>query len=267
MPPREPGQRPRQRRRGATGDAGPEHVVAYEELNLEVREDELGPDFPEDAIGLAGQEEDPYPDSREGDPFTDGQEDQPDPDGQDYGPEPGGPEAQLDLDSVVVSLVESMRDAVQRVTVADSAAAGRRPHRDRDPLERDRDQLVLQYDALRTALGRPGAAALVLYRVVSRRREHSGGTRVGIQIESGQASARNWIVLYGGTRTQAGSVSEIGRAEYRPDGDLTTWVPVDIPDPVVSRLEVWDNEDGRPIRLGRRLDDHPPRSSASLARR
>jgi hypothetical protein len=273
MPSNEPGPRARRPRRAVNE---PEPAIARVEPGFDIPGSEPYPDSPGSEPYLGDQEEydlgsvetdletlesDPSP----GDPGdSDGFDGEPDPDGQDA-PEPDGPEAQLDLDSVVVSLVESMRDAVQRVTAADSAA-GHGRYRAQGPDERERDQVVLQYNALRTALGRPGAAALVLYRVVSRWRERSGGTQVGIEIASGAVSAGDWIVLYGGAGSGGQTGSEIGRAEYCPDGKGTAWVPVDVADPVVSRLEVWDHKDGRPIRLGYRLVDGT-RYSANPARR
>ena len=164
------------------------------------------------------------------------------------------------LRDLITSVVKGMGDATQAAPAAGGAtAAGPR-------LDRDQARLVLGYDALRTALGRSEAAALVLYRVVAQPQERSGRLQVGIRIESGPVSAGNWIVIYGRDRNQDKSRGEIGRAEYRLDDEMTSWVPVDVPDPVISALEVWDSRHGHPIRLGRRLADET-RSRAGRARR
>ena len=153
------------------------------------------------------------------------------------------------LQDLVTNVIKGMRDAIQPGPAAgDVTAAG-------SHLDRDQARLVLGYDALRTALGRRMAAALVFYRVVSQPQERSGQLQVGIRIAAGPVSHGDWIVIYGGARSQGKFHGEIGRAEYHPDGEGVSWIPVDIPDPVVSRLEVWDSSNRYPIRLGRSLAD------------
>lgn len=123
-------------------------------------------------------------------------------------------------------------------------------------LTAEQERLAVDYEALRTALGRRDAAvSIVRYRVVVPSKPANDPT-LGILIDAGHVDPGNWIVLYGAPSYAGGPHVEIGRAEYHPDASGTTWISGLEPDQPIYRLEVLHRYHGRPVRLGRRqLDD------------
>lgn len=118
-------------------------------------------------------------------------------------------------------------------------------------LDTQQQRLVLNYDALLTALGRLGAASIVLYRVVGPREN-----KVGIRIESGHVDDGSQIVVYGSSVGRGdGHWGELGRAIFAGYNG-TTWIQTLNPDAQIDRLEVLDRN-GRPVRLGRPLPPKP----------
>ena len=134
------------------------------------------------------------------------------------------------------SLIKSLIEGTQAGGYPGAAPEG--ASRVGDTLTGEQQRLALEYDVFRTALGRRGAAAIVLYRV----------DRDRIAIEQGVASG-SWVVVYGRRSDQPDDPAvEIGRGRYdeRAGG-------ADIPGlssgTNVTRVEILDRH-GRPVRLG-----------------
>lgn len=131
-------------------------------------------------------------------------------------------------------------------------------------LTAEQERLALDYDALRTALGRRGAASIVLYRIVgcdydgkAYASSGSDDQPAAVVIEHGHVDTDSWIVVYGPQYEQRdGPHGEIGRAQYCPDGP--TCIPNLHIGQRIHRLEVHDRHD-RPVRLGRPLPHHVTR--------
>lgn len=138
-----------------------------------------------------------------------------------------------ELRSLVRSVIEGMQDAGYPGTAPEGAS------RVGDTLTGEQQQLALDYDVFRTALGRRGAASIVLYRI-------NGDL---IVIEQGVASG-SWVVVYGSRSDQPDDpVVEIGRARYEGSergaviSGLSAYAHI-------TRVEILDRH-GRPVRLGR----------------
>jgi hypothetical protein len=157
------------------------------------------------------------------------------------------------------ALVKALTQAMAALQQSQSALAAAAPDPVGTSLTTGQQRLALTYDALRTALGRPGAASIVQYRVISYGAGYSGeflpgearDGQAGIEIRHGHVDADDWIVVYGPQDGRPDGVyGEIGRARYAPAGP--TWIPRLHAHQPISRLEVHDR-DGRPVRLGRPL--------------
>lgn len=135
------------------------------------------------------------------------------------------------------SLVRSVIEGIQAGSSPGTAAEG--ASRVGGTLTGAQQQLALDYDVFRTALGRRGAASIVLYRT-------DGDL---IVIEQGAASG-SWVVVYGRRSDQPHDpVVEIGRARYEESGSGAV-IPGLSSCTHISRVEILDRH-GRPVRLGR----------------
>jgi hypothetical protein len=132
-------------------------------------------------------------------------------------------------------------------------------------LTREQEQLVLTYDAFRTALGRVGAASIVLYRVVNcEERGAEGGAEleesdrneagtIYIQIMQGHVDEGSSIVVY--AHGENGTWGKTGPYPLKKINGLYTAV-IESPPHRIERLEVLDGS-GRPVRLGFQLPREP----------
>jgi hypothetical protein len=155
------------------------------------------------------------------------------------------------------ALVEQLREGM-----AGAAAAVPSPVGDR--LTPEQEQLALDYDALRTALGRRGAASIVLYRIVpcdgkggdyGERHSEEDDSQLGVEIVHGHIDKGSSIVIYGSQDGRPGGpYGEIGRAPYRYGVTCFRELRAD---QHIDRLEVHDRH-GHPVRLGRPLLQHQP---------
>lgn len=138
-----------------------------------------------------------------------------------------------ELRSLVRSVIEGIQAGSSPGTVSEGAS------RVGDTLTSAQQQLALDYDVFRTALGRRGAASIVLYRT-------DGDL---IVIEQGAASG-SWVVVYGRRSGQPHDpVVEIGRARYE-ESESGAVIPGLGSCTHISRVEILDRH-GRPVRLGR----------------
>jgi hypothetical protein len=138
------------------------------------------------------------------------------------------------------------------------------------------EQLALTYDAFRTALGRVGAASIILYRAVIEGEgvfEPDGifagevlvegnavlredRLRIGVCIEHGHVDDGSQIVVYGSPAGQRDGIwGELGRATFSRH-QSPTWIGLFPRGQQIDRLEVLDRS-GRPVRLGWQLQDDP----------
>lgn len=137
-------------------------------------------------------------------------------------------------------------------------------------LTREQEQLTLTYDAFRTAVGRVGAASIVLYRAVFERDgvfaeevlveenevPREDRVRVGVCIEHGHVDDGSKIVVYGSPAGQSDGIwGELGRASFSRH-QSPTWIGFFPRGQHIDRLEVLDCS-GRPVCLGWQLQDDP----------
>ena len=135
-----------------------------------------------------------------------------------------------ELRSLVASVIEGMQGAGYPGAAGGASPVG-------SALTAEQEYLTLDYDVLRTALARYGAASIVFYERDSEER---------IKIEQGVADG-SFVVVYGRRSGQPDDPSvEIGRARYQ-DGFAV--IPGLRPDTHIDRVEVLDRH-GRPVRLG-----------------
>jgi len=148
-----------------------------------------------------------------------------------------------ELRSLVRSMIEGLQGGGPAGPPADGAS------RVGDTLTVEQQQLTLTYDVFRTALGRRGAASIVLYRI-----DRDGTDTDRIVIEQGVASG-SWIVVYGRRSSQPDDpVVEIGRARYE-EREQGAVIPGLGACAHITRVEVLDRH-GRPVRLGRPAGPH-----------
>jgi len=142
-------------------------------------------------------------------------------------------------------------------------------------LDRQQQQLLLTYDAFRTALGRAGAASIVQYRVVRNRGDSRGigpeperegefddGGRITIE---GPVDAGSSIMIYARGHNGAwGSTGPHHLTEVRLGIWTTDWIRL-LPERI-DRLEVLDRS-RLPVRLGWPAHDDPAQPSPHSTQR
>jgi hypothetical protein len=105
-------------------------------------------------------------------------------------------------------------------------------------LDPGQQSLALKYDALRTMLGRRGAASIALYHIVDER----------YIVVDQLLGERSWVVVYGRPANDLDQpIVAIGRAPYEDGG---AYIPGLGPNVHIDRVEILD-ADKKPVLLGR----------------